>query len=725
MKMSKSVFAAFLAGMMGLSVQALVVDQDMTVTSSQSGIEFSGDYTLTVEGAGSLGTVVNNGHRVTIRLNSNTQVSWIEGHNGSYTRVEFNGGALTDAGGWGTAWFKPDATSTVELASIEGNPILIQHPNAQWKYLLEGKGCVCTSGSGPLEIATSGVHNGTILYCYMNIGSSNYCHTGGTLLRGNNAGITGNIRFNSANCMPPGEVSLGSSSHKCILYMDGTSQVADRIIAYGTSVLTNDSSSVVSSLVFTNDNSCLDAALTGGRFSVTMRGSAATDVFTMKTPRVNGVFTVERGRAVVQQPRSGGGTYCGNIRLCKDAVLEIDGIAVTTELFMNEGGEIVYRNGGTLTITKRVDGSALIIDVEGEHVAGSSSFVKSGAGTLYVAGNTRLEADEYHVAEGTMKFVGPTGTTNHWWRFTARQSATAGGTLSIGPVRLLDVNCNFADGGNNASGGGGYEAVAESVSPTDYQPKQYYCSSTDCSNRTPDMFFGSSSVFECTFRSPKPKESDPSTWITWTYRIANANVEIRGYNLKTQWGDGSQWPRSWKIESSPSGADGTWVLMDERSGYTEVINGQQWYHNGGYGVGGNDNHPSTKISFDGQGVPTLPSKGGVAAESSVRVDRGATLDCSQCETRQELGALTVDCADGTGVGTLKNVKLASTGVIRLLNVSSSGGMVLPLEFVDSATSGSLARWTVYVNGEECAKRILAWQDGNLTVQPQGLLMIVR
>jgi len=735
MNVCKVGLAAIAAGLVGLSAPALVVDRDMTITTAPDGnVEFAGDYTLTVAADMFVAIVSNNGHHATLRLDSKAQIRWIDGSNGSYTRVEFNGGALTDAAGWGGAWFKPDATSTIELASIDGKPIQILHPNAQWQYLSSGAGKIITSGTGRFEVATGGLSGSQILYCYLNIPSANYGHTGGTLPRGNTTGTLGNIAFNSINSMPRGEVSLGDSSgYKCRVFMGATSHYADRIIGYSSSYLTNQTSSACS-LTFTNDNSCLDAVLSGPSFNVTMNGAQPTDVFTLKTPRVSGVFTVQSGKAVVQTPRAGGGTYCGQLRVCAGTTLEVDGVALSAGIFMNEGGQVVYKNGGSLTITEQVDAGSRLFDTDGAHLAGSSSFVKSGAGTLYLSGDSCLEAAEYRVAGGTMKFVGPTGTTNHWWRFTARQSATAGGPLSIGPMRLLDANCDFADGAGTGSGGGGYTAVAADVSPATYQAKEYYCSSSDYykgaktgsdNPQGPNTIWNSSSVYDCTFKSPKPTEADPSTWITWTYRIATANVTIRGYNLKTQWGTGSCWPRSWKLESSPSGADGTWVLMDERSGYTAIENGQKWYNGGGLGVGGNDQHPSTKINFDGQGVPSLASQGGVAAGVAVRVDRGATLDCSQCAAQQELSALTVDCATGSGVGTLRNVRLAATGTIRLLNATGKSGVVLPLAFVDSVTTGSLAGWTVCVNGVENPKLALAWQDGRLVIPKLGLAILVK
>jgi len=71
------------------------------------------------------------------------------------------------------------------------------------------------------------------------------------------------------------------------------------------------------------------------------------------------------------------------------------------------------------------------------------------------------------------------------------------------------------------------------------------------------------------------------------------------------------------------------------------------------------------------------------------------------------------------------VKLAATGTLRLLNATGKSGVVLPLSFVDSVTTGSLAGWKIYVNGVETPKFSLAWQDGQLVIPQIGLLILIK
>ena len=192
--------AAVTVAAFGAKADALTIDRDMTLDNNYSPADFAGDYTLTVNAARCItGALTSDGHQATVRIENGgeLQVGNFAAKNSGYLKVEFNGGWLKDAGGWGTGWCVPDATSTIELASVNGNTILIPHPVSQWKYLNTGAGRVCTSGSGRLEIATAGISGTTILKFVLNVNMNNYQHTGGTLLRGNVPYGVGWVAFNS------------------------------------------------------------------------------------------------------------------------------------------------------------------------------------------------------------------------------------------------------------------------------------------------------------------------------------------------------------------------------------------------------------------------------------------------------------------------------------------------------------------------------------------------
>ena len=82
---------------------------DHTLTAEERPLIITADATITVA-AGvttSLGTLTNNGHTVTINLESGSKagLAWLTARGNGTTTIHFNGGALTDGGGWDTPWF--------------------------------------------------------------------------------------------------------------------------------------------------------------------------------------------------------------------------------------------------------------------------------------------------------------------------------------------------------------------------------------------------------------------------------------------------------------------------------------------------------------------------------------------------------------------------------------------------------------------------------------------
>ena len=96
---------------------------------------FTGDANVTIAANVEIyiGQVTNNGHTVTFNLEtgSKVQTRWWQSLNNATTKINFKGGRFIDGGGWGSDWFKTPAGCTVELASVDNNPIHFTHPNSQ------------------------------------------------------------------------------------------------------------------------------------------------------------------------------------------------------------------------------------------------------------------------------------------------------------------------------------------------------------------------------------------------------------------------------------------------------------------------------------------------------------------------------------------------------------------------------------------------------------------
>lgn len=215
----------------------------------------------------------------------------------------------------------------------------------------------------------------------------------------------------------------------------------------------------------------------------------------------------------------------------------------------------------------------------------------------------------------------------------------------------------------------------------------------------------------CAFTNPVPVKANSDTYIIYTYRTPDTCGYPCGYDLRAQWDGASYMEKSWKIESSPTGEDGTWELMDEQ--VNQSSSGANWYH----GKGGGD------MSTSPYQFPTALHTGeGLTINGTVAVAKGATLDCSLVEGGQEVSSLTVDLtAEG---GTLKGVKFARTGVLYLTNSPTDKFIgELPLT-LDGCTAAGGLKWQVFVNGN-LRKCQLTFDGSVLKVIPCGMCIFVR
>lgn len=194
--------------------------------------------------------------------------------------------------------------------------------------------------------------------------------------------------------------------------------------------------------------------------------------------------------------------------------------------------------------------------------------------------------------------------------------------------------------------------------------------------------------------------------MTLVFRLPLTAGRTVGYNFNKGYAVS---PTDWTLETSPDGK--TWQLVDERKNVVTPANAE-WYNGGtDWPVNAGD----------------MPGGAGIAATTPVQVKSGATFDGSGVGTDgQELAALVVDYAE-LGVGTLKGVRLATTGTLDVVNVPEDtrlGGFEVPLAFLGGAFPSDFAGWTVRVNGQP-SKCSLTGANGKLTLLAPGMLLLFR
>lgn len=688
---------------------------DRPLDSTERPLVITGDANITVASDVDtfLGAVTNNGHHVTINLESGSQaqVSWVTVRGGGTTTIRFNGGALTDGGGWGSPWFDTVSGSTVALVSVDGNPIRVTQSHAQskkWNTNLGGgtPGRITTSGTGRCDLLSSALNGSTKLSLTLcGCSASDWGHTGGTYLgHSGEAGVRGYVVCGGANVLPAGDIYLGTANglSPVELNLSGNSQTVGRIH------LQNAWSTVIAgagtpALKFASANATIDSTC-----------AAAAPVLSVPA------ITVEPG-----------------------ATLTVDKVAVATTALSNNG-TLAYANGGRLTLNLSNASDAIALSATAP-LTGATAIVKSGAGTYSYAGDAALDIDALTVNAGEFRLSGPRGTTNRWWRFTIKQCESTTTYANISEMRLLD-GIPTAEGKYQPADGAAPDPDYPSANRYNFSWKKdipadefaaynynftyqqgagtplYKANGTAHGSGTalsPSVIWmNTATVYGCVFTNPIPRVTDPNTWIAYTYRIADGRA-IRGYNLRHAWYF-SNYPKYWLLESSADGV--TWETMDSQSNYALTATGQSWYNNGGQG-----DLPNSMIDFGSQVKPTLPTAGGLASDANIKVASGATFDASLVTGGQEISALTVDYAGG---GTLRGVKFASAGTLHLQNVPNGTDLneyVVPLTFGNVVGTPSLANWTVvihYANGTTREKKV-AWEGGVLRIRSAAFMIVVR
>lgn len=489
------------------------------------------------------------------------------------------------------------------------------------------------------------------------------------------------------------------------LDMNGYSSRLNGLVSVGQ--VTNFANAVKSTLTFGShdDDGVLSAKITGN-IDVVKMGAGTLVVSNTVIPQV---FEIRQGTVLVKE----GDNALGMLRLKAGATLVIDGVAARCESLGNLGGSVEYRNGGSLQVLKSGDGEMLMEVSE-------------------------VSSAPIHVAGGRLTFVGDV-CTNAYWRLTVRRSqyATGFGEFALfSSTNKLPINSYPKDDSPQNKGLLPQDEKTQVDILTTGFTNYVYRTSTDARNLQKGRFsftansrwtegtngriWGDSRiifdgalgahVFES--KETAPTQGNPSSWLTWTFRLATDRPCVRTYSFFNNYWSRNNTPTSWLLETSANGVD--WIVADDRDGVAipSFSSGNYEWHNNGE-------------PFVLKLGPWSGAKG-VLPETPVQVDANSVLDCSLMAEHQQLSNLVLDL--NLGGGTFVNVALTETGTLDLRNVPSAASLsnyVLPFRFENSVTAGSLTQWQVRVNGETSALKI-AWDvEGRLWLPARGTLMLFR
>ena len=631
-------------------------------------------------------------------------------------RILFNGGNLTDSNGWGAAKrFSSTAGRALVFESVDGNPIMLRYRYGSLFEPTEGQ--VKTAGDGAVVVHSSergGNHYG------WRLAASHFAW-----------GHRGDLRLSSYMCcvctsenaLPcledGGDVVLDGANRDNWLDLNGTSQAVNGLLVGAASVLSN-GVETAATLKFglARPDGVLNAPVIHGRVDVEKVGTGTLTV--TNTPML-GTLAVAEGR--VRFVPSTRPVTLSALTVAAGAEVVVNGVTVSAQACeVDAAATVTLLNGGQLVLAADADDGARTF-IDGGKMPDGTRVEKTGGGTAFLIAPDEAAPKDIHVRDGILACAAR-GTTNEFWRVTIKEPAVAGVELNLGPFRLYGADGDFCDGGVPLETGYRYSDIYKNVSsstpPSGLSPLNVMFSSTKymagedwqykkhgSDNQTVPWraMFACATVWSCRFNFA-PLISDPATWLVVTYRLPALNGKVvAGYNVKSQWDEPTKrFPGAWCVEASPSGEEGTWEVVDEQIGQM-APNGQSWYRKTPYPV-----------------ISDRPGAGFPAAVD-VRVDAGATLDCSRVEGRQEISCLTIDLTAGGGV--LKGVRLVPAGTLNVVGtIDGIPTGTLPLTFSGSTTNGSLAGWTVLVNGNP-VNRYLVWQGDALALVRGGMAVILR
>lgn len=634
-------------------------------------------------------------------------------------RILFNGGSLSDANGWGGA---------KQFASTGGKALILESENAKPISLRYQYGAVCEPTEGLVK--TAGAGDVVVTGKTWTEGQGHY---GWRLTdQGFVWGHTGDLRLSAAMCLVcasanvlpclenGGDVVLDGGRPDNWLDLAGTAQAVNGLTVVAPSVVSN-SAATAATLTFgsARPDGTLNAPLVLGQVNVEKVGTGTLTI--TNTPTL-AALTVTGG-TVRFAPSDGLVVNLSALTVAANAKVVIDGVTVRANaLALDPSASIDALNGGRLAFAE--DATTARTFVDGGQIPAGSSIEKTGAGTTVFVEPGQTELKDVHVRGGVLALAAR-GTTNEFWRVTIKETAVAGVNLNVGPFRLFDADGAYCDGGimdgSFAWSDGLFYAKVDVASATALGPKQIMFSSddfmegdynevkhgSDAQMPPQKAMFSDSTICSCSFNFA-PVISDPSTWLVATYRIpALGGKVVAGYNVKSQWDDPTRkFPGAWTVESSPSGEDGTWEVLDEQVGQ-KAANGNRWYRTAPYPV-----------------LADMPTAG-LPTGANVQVDAGATLDCVRVAGKQEISCLTVDWSS-SGVGTLKGVRLAAVGTLHVTGVTGKKAPkgMLPLAFVDSVLGEDLSGWTVFLNGVRVNRRLMGRGDA-LELVAGGFAVILR
>lgn len=665
-------------------------------------------------------------------------------------RVQFDGGNLNSTDGGGDYWFSSSSglKSTIILESCNGNPISFDHGGHTQKTLYNAKGKLVVEGNGDVYIVPGGDAADKAFDYYTIIGGAaeNYDWTN---FRGNYTIKSGRLLVQGVNVLPCHANCGNIRSMSVNSYFDVQQNNAVNGIDFLGAITNSHASNVATVTLGQHKDGMLKATAISSKVLFKQEGNHSITVGVPSVPS----YELAGGTLSVATD-----IKFGKLTLAAGTTFKIDGCKarVDPRNFTDNGATINCVNGGELLFEAVGDIGAVMDRLP------TCEYVKTGAGTLVMNQRKAFASGNLTVREGTVALSGY-GYGNEWWRVKVMRAVggwypflSCTGLFADGehvPVTENDTyeyvslentttlsrgQVSFVEKTAAVEGNVRYEtdlagqAVAGNPYTTYYKDVSYLLKSRGDQACCFSRYTKEGSWSGLTKNFPA---------VITLRRAEGDNVPLTGFSIRQPWnasniGLATRYTCAWTVENSDDGANwtvvqdhGTATAREEQLGKYGTDPWGRWF--GGNGVTEEVTDKTSEdfekclapLPFDTIPVGNMVQAKGMAAAVNVQVDAGATLDCSMVDGKQEIGLLTVDLTKGGG--TLKSVKLAETGTLKLVNPPadfSKNGYVVPLTFMDSTTTGALTGWTVKIGERELPNKVEWNENGKLKILPLGLIL---
>ena len=195
---------------------------------------------------------------------------------------------------------------------------------------------------------------------------------------------------------------------------------------------------------------------------------------------------------------------------------------------------------------------------------------------------------------------------------------------------------------------------------------------------------------------------------------------IHGYNMASP--KAVALPRTWTIEASPDGTDGSWYVV------SDVVD----YHNGSLRdegwLNGVRYQNDSDVYSDDQGMWaafTNYVSSGVSPNATpvaVEVENGAVIDFANVTGGQPVNRIAYDPT--AGGGTINAARIAPSGTFELTEAPASYDLPLSIRLTNAQDAANIRNWTVKVGGEVVDKTLGINADGTVYFKHGGFVLIV-